>query len=130
MKDQLTYEMAEAFLRWPLPESVCADRCATQQGPGRVGTNLLSFIEARQMMNDVVAPRLQDAEYRAQWYPVAEMLPPVGKHVLFAWVRSKGSDHTMRTGFAMASGKLRPSGNDTWKTQPTHWRELPVLNVR
>jgi hypothetical protein len=51
--------MTEAFLRWPLPESVCADLCATKQGPGRIGTNLLSFTEARQMLSDLVAPELR-----------------------------------------------------------------------
>lgn len=48
--------LAEAFLRWPLPDSVCADLCATRQGAGRVGTNLLSFPEAKQMMEEVVLP--------------------------------------------------------------------------
>ena len=48
-------DMAEAFLRWPLPESVCADLCATKQGPCRVGTNLLSYTEAKQMFEHVLA---------------------------------------------------------------------------
>jgi len=58
--DQLT----NAFLQWPLPNSVCADLCATKQGPGRVGTNLLSFAEAKQMFTALVAPVLaaKDAE--------------------------------------------------------------------
>ncbi len=51
-------QLAERFLRWPLPDSVCTDLCATKQGPNRVGTNLLSFIEAKQMMKDVVLPVL------------------------------------------------------------------------
>lgn len=51
-------ELANNFLRWPLPRSVCADPCATKQDEGRVGTNLLSFVEARQMMADVVLPVL------------------------------------------------------------------------
>lgn len=51
----IAHDMAESFLRWPLPESVCADLCATKQGPGRVGTNLLSLIEARQMFEYVLA---------------------------------------------------------------------------
>jgi hypothetical protein len=49
------HDMAEAFLRWPLPDSVCADLCATKQGPGRVGTNLLSYTEAKQMFEHVLA---------------------------------------------------------------------------
>ena len=48
-------KMVDAFLMWPLPESVCADRCATIQGPNRIGTNLLSFDEARQMFEHVLA---------------------------------------------------------------------------
>ncbi len=51
-------KFAEAFLGWPLPHSVCADRCATEQMKGRVGTNLLSCVEARQMFSDLVAPEL------------------------------------------------------------------------
>lgn len=54
-----TVEIAEAFIRWPLPESVCADLCATRQGPGRVGTNLLSFIEARTMAHEVCRPIIE-----------------------------------------------------------------------
>lgn len=55
-------QLANDFLRWPLPESVCADLNATKQGPGRVGTNLLSFIEARAMFRDVVLPHLEAGE--------------------------------------------------------------------
>lgn len=58
MKTALINEIADSFLRWPLPESVCADLCATKQGPGRTGTNLLSCTEARQMLREVVAPKL------------------------------------------------------------------------
>lgn len=48
------HDLAEAFLRWPLPDSVCADLCATKQGPGRVGTNLLSYVEAKQMFEQLL----------------------------------------------------------------------------
>lgn len=54
--EDLLEEMTNKFLRWPLPESVCADLCAIKQGPGRVGTSLLSYVEALAMMNDVVKP--------------------------------------------------------------------------
>ncbi len=50
--------MVDDFLRWPLPDSVCTDGCATRQGPGRVGTNLLTAIEAKQMFETVVLPKL------------------------------------------------------------------------
>lgn len=50
----VTEEMVNRFLSWPLPESVCADLCATIQGTGRVGTNLLSALEAGQMLKYVL----------------------------------------------------------------------------
>lgn len=78
---------------------------------------------------DEALVRAHEERFAAQWYPVAMMLPDTGKHVLCAWVRSKGSDHTMRTGYVGENGLFRPSGSDTWKTQPTHWREMPELNV-
>lgn len=57
---KLIEELTNAFLQWPLPESVCADLCATQQKTGRIGTNLLTFTEAKQMFTDIVLPRLQN----------------------------------------------------------------------
>lgn len=34
---KVTDEMVDRFLNWPLPESVCSDPCATQQGyPNRM----------------------------------------------------------------------------------------------
>lgn len=61
--DTLAHKLAEAFLRWPLPESVCADLVATMHGEKhRVGTNLLSYIEAKQMMQDIVLPVLAAGE--------------------------------------------------------------------
>jgi hypothetical protein len=57
-KNPLIDAMVDDFLRWPLPDSVCADGCATKQGPGRVGTNLLTAIEAKQMFEAVVLPKL------------------------------------------------------------------------
>lgn len=48
--------LADKFLQWPLPESVCADGCATVHGAiGRTGTNLLGFLEAKQMFEDVLS---------------------------------------------------------------------------
>jgi hypothetical protein len=45
--------MVQRFLGWPVPFSVCADLCATRQEKGRSGTNLLSAIEAREMLTYV-----------------------------------------------------------------------------
>lgn len=57
--DKLIEDMTNAFLRWPLPDSVCADLCATMQGYAqRVGTNLLGFTEAKAMFTEIVGPQL------------------------------------------------------------------------
>jgi len=61
---KVTDEMVDRFLRWPLPESVCSDLCVTipnyctEHGypvGARSGTNLLTFPEARQMLEYVLA---------------------------------------------------------------------------
>lgn len=54
--DQAIADMTNAFLRWPLPESVNADGCATRKGKGRTGTNLMSVGETLTMMQEVVRP--------------------------------------------------------------------------
>lgn len=53
----VTDEMVNRFLAWPLPASVNCDPCATQPNypHDRVGTNLLTAIEARQMLEHVLA---------------------------------------------------------------------------
>ena len=51
-------EITEAFLRWPLPESVCADLCATKPAKDRSGTNLLTYTEALAMFTEIVGPYL------------------------------------------------------------------------
>ena len=53
-------DMANAFLQWPLPESVCADLCATQHGKGRIGTNLLNFTEAHAMFEAIAGPKVAE----------------------------------------------------------------------
>jgi hypothetical protein len=47
--------LVDRFLSCPLPDSVCADLCATRQGPGRVGTDLLSGTEAKEVLSKVLA---------------------------------------------------------------------------
>lgn len=53
-------ELVDRFLSWPLPTSVCSDPCASTPGypHQRVGTNLLTADEARQMLQHVVGPLL------------------------------------------------------------------------
>ncbi len=55
--------LVDRFLAWPLPASVCSDLCATKQGyPHRSGTNLLSAVEAKAMIEHVlgIAQQAQD----------------------------------------------------------------------
>jgi hypothetical protein len=68
----ITKRLAETFLRWPLPPSVCADHCTTypvaSDNPAlqRVGTNLLSYNEAEQMMREVVEPEIEQLRARLE----------------------------------------------------------------
>jgi hypothetical protein len=50
-------KMVERFLAWPLPASVCSDTCVTNRDypHPRVGTNLLTADEARQMIEYLLA---------------------------------------------------------------------------
>jgi hypothetical protein len=54
--------IANAFLKWELPESVRADPCATSPDPRgyRTGTNLLTFVEAMEMARAVVLPVMKE----------------------------------------------------------------------
>jgi hypothetical protein len=52
-----TDALVDRFLAWPLPDSVCSDLCATKSGyPHRSGTNLLTAVEAKQMIEYLLAP--------------------------------------------------------------------------
>ena len=52
---KVSEEMVSRFLSWPLPQSVRADACATDPTyPHRIGTNLLTADEARQMLEYVL----------------------------------------------------------------------------
>lgn len=52
---RVTDEMVNRFLSWPLPDSVAADGCATLPGfKPRSGTNLLTFSEAKAMLEHVL----------------------------------------------------------------------------
>lgn len=70
-------KLVDRFLSWPLPDSVCADLCATAQGPGRTGTNLLTAIEAREMLQHV----LEDEEAGRD---------ALASHLIDVWVADKG----------------------------------------
>jgi hypothetical protein len=61
MKTAVTEEMVTRFLNWPLPASVCCDPCASMQNyPDRIGTNLLTATEARQMLEHVLLAEKKD----------------------------------------------------------------------
>jgi len=61
---QLLTEMVNRFLAWPLPQSVCADLCATDSNYRfpRSGTNLLNVYEATSMLEHATAPTLAEIE--------------------------------------------------------------------
>ena len=55
MSKQLLDKLVDRFLSWPLPDSVCADKCASiQRYPHRTGTNLLSAVEAGAMIEHLL----------------------------------------------------------------------------
>lgn len=48
--------LVKSFLSWPLPDSVCSDQCVTQKNAkNRTGTNLLTYTEAEQMIEYLLA---------------------------------------------------------------------------
>lgn len=51
---EVTEDMVNRFLQWPVPASVYPDGIPGK--PGRTGTNLLSAIEAKAMLEHVLAP--------------------------------------------------------------------------
>jgi hypothetical protein len=54
---KITDEMVNRFLSWKLPRSVRPDDCVLDQNyPSRIGTNLLTADEARQMLEHVLGP--------------------------------------------------------------------------
>ena len=60
-QDDISRQLTDAFLRWPLPPGVRADLCACDPDyKNRSGTNLLTFTEAKVMMDQVVMPVLAE----------------------------------------------------------------------
>ena len=59
--DEELKRMTDRFLCWPMPKTVCSDGCVTTKDYPyqRVGTNLLTADEARQMLEYVALPLLQ-----------------------------------------------------------------------
>lgn len=51
----VTNDIVTRFLNWPLPQSVLPDSCVMDRNyPNRIGTNLLTATEARQMLEHVL----------------------------------------------------------------------------
>jgi hypothetical protein len=89
-------QITDAFLRCPLPESVCCDTCATKQGGGRIGTNLLTFTETKQMLEQVVGPTLKRlAELEAQREEMCVFITRLCRQIYKLGVRNKLTDGAM-----------------------------------
>lgn len=54
--DRALTDMCNAFLSWPLPDTVSAAECTTSPGKGRIGTHLLTMPEVYDMLKKVVRP--------------------------------------------------------------------------
>jgi len=81
-QSNLADKLVNAFLAWPLPDSVCSDQCATEKGyPNRSGTNLLTAIEARQMFEYLLG-RCGTLIHPDQLKPVVEALE-LFKHLCY-----------------------------------------------
>lgn len=98
-------KLVDRFLAWPLPATVCADLCATRPDypHQRVGTNLLTADEARQMLEHVLAPGQSECsgDMRSitsfdQWWGDGSALSVLGKYdtALAAWAAGRASAHT------------------------------------
>jgi len=56
-------KLIDRFLVWPLPKSVCSDRCVLDHGrEGRTGTNLLTATEARQILEYLLMPAIAEKD--------------------------------------------------------------------
>lgn len=54
IRDLWLQTLAQRFCAMPLPDDVCADFCATQQGAGRYGTHLLTVSQAKEMLGKLI----------------------------------------------------------------------------
>lgn len=89
------------FLTWPLPDSVCADPCAARQGPGRTGTNLLTAIEAKAMLEHILPPKQKPQPTSFQL-----VLLPKRRRTVDAW------DHGYNAAIDQCAIMLRTQGVD------------------
>lgn len=59
-KETVLDVLAQRFCATRLPDSVAVDLCATQAGPGRYGTNVMTVNEWRQLLGEVLAQVLDE----------------------------------------------------------------------
>lgn len=114
---KITDEMVDRFLAWKLPKSVLPDACVMdREYPHRIGTNLLTADEARQMLEHVLGS-MPNAEAVRAWIPASERLPEVGDKVV-VW------DAAYDDAFPKAiTAEIR----DGWHASRfTHWMPLPA----
>lgn len=57
--DPMLADIINAFLKWPLPESVAADACVMRPGKKRTGTNVFTCSETLAMVKEVIEPILK-----------------------------------------------------------------------
>lgn len=57
-------KLVDRFLAWPLPKTVSSDACVTDKDypHPRIGTNLLTADEARQMLEYLLTPEHSEEE--------------------------------------------------------------------
>lgn len=92
-------KLAERFCATPLPDSVCADHCATVHGqPGRTGTNLLSVAEAGHVLAPVVSLASEQA-FRAGFAAAEEALGAHGSDRLLEATERAWTDYAADNGF-------------------------------
>lgn len=62
-------KMVDRFLAWPLPQSVCSDRCVCEPNYRypRSGTSLLTAEEAKQMLLHVIADEADEVTASRWW---------------------------------------------------------------
>lgn len=80
--------IGDQFCAARLPDTVASDLCATQPGPNRHGTNLLTVSEAEQVLQPIVRDLVEKA-WRAGHAAAEETLGAHGSdHLLAAIERS------------------------------------------
>jgi len=90
--------LAERFCATPLPETVCADLCATQPGAGRYGTHLMTVAEAAVVFRAALSTVTENAAYQGE--RTSKKLTALSHFMgeqterenVVAWLRTKGDD--------------------------------------